>query len=81
VPSLHRETAFPQTDKSFHEEHAGRRTQPIELPVASQSVASNVIDAVTNGSPLGCPADHALDTVQLLEAIARSSATRQLIRL
>jgi predicted dehydrogenase len=53
----------------------------VALPLASQTIDGNFVAALTNGSPLCCPADQALDTVRLLEAIARSAATGQIVRL
>jgi len=39
------------------------------------------VAALIRGTPLCCPAEEALDTVRLLEAVARSAATRQCVRL
>jgi predicted dehydrogenase len=69
------------TDTSLEEERFGAPPRQIELSPQTQSVDSNFIASLQGGSPLCCPADHALDTVRLLEAIARSATTRQVVRL
>jgi predicted dehydrogenase len=39
------------------------------------------VAAILAGAPLCCPADQALDTVRLVEAITRSASTGQVVRL
>jgi hypothetical protein len=39
------------------------------------------VAALLTGAPLCCPADQALDTVRLLEAVTRSAAIGQTVRL
>ena len=46
-----------------------------------ESIDGNFVTALFRGTPLCCPADEALDTVRLIEAIARSAATGQCVRL
>lgn len=53
----------------------------LALPDSSESIDANFVSALTVGTPLCCPADQALDTVRLIEAIARSTATAQVVRL
>jgi len=69
------------TDQTLVEEIDGQAPQTIDLPAASENIDSNFVAAVSRGAPLCCPADQALDTVRLLEAIARSAATAQVVRL
>ncbi len=51
------------------------------LPAPIETIDSNFVAAVRGEAPLCCPADEALGTVRLLEAIARSAATGQVVRL
>lgn len=55
--------------------------QPVALPAAGPSVDANFVAAVLRDDPLCCPADSALETVKLLEAIARSAVTGGVVRL
>jgi predicted dehydrogenase len=69
------------TDQTLEEDQLGSPRQDIPLHPPSQTIDSNFVSALRNETPLCCPADQALDTVRLLEAIARSAATRQVVRL
>jgi predicted dehydrogenase len=69
------------TDQSLEEEHVGTPRREIALPLSSETIDGNFVAAVANGAYLCCPADQALDTVRLLEAIARSATTGQVVRL
>jgi predicted dehydrogenase len=69
------------TDQTFEEERFETPRRDVALPLASQTIDGNFVAALTNDFPLCCPADQALDTVRLLEAIARSAATGQIVRL
>jgi predicted dehydrogenase len=60
------------TTGSFHQ---------VPLPSAQESIDGNFVAALVRGAPLCCPADEALDTVRLIEAITRSASTRQFVRL
>ena len=55
------------------------RMSPCPRPPAPSTATSS--PPCRGQAPLCCPADQALDTVRLLEAIARSAATRQVVRL
>ncbi len=55
--------------------------QTVPLPAPSQTIDGNFVAAIAERLALCCPADQALDTVRLLEAIARSAATGQVVRL
>ncbi|MFO0908768.1 MAG: hypothetical protein U0794_10485 [Isosphaeraceae bacterium] len=59
----------------------GRRVAVQPLPQAAESIDGNFVSAVLRDTPLCCSAEEALDTVRLLEAIGRSVATGQLVRL
>jgi predicted dehydrogenase len=52
---------------------------PLHAPI--ESIDSNFVAAILNSTPLCCPAEEAMDTVRLLEAITRSAATGQVVRL
>jgi predicted dehydrogenase len=54
---------------------------PVALPEPATSVDANFVAAVREGAPLCCPAEEAVETVRLLEAIARSAATGEVVRL
>ena len=69
------------TDQTLEEERLDTPRRDVALPLAGQTIDGNFVAALTNGSTLCCPADQALDTVRLLEAIARSAATGQIVRL
>ncbi len=69
------------TDESLVEDRPGAQAVEVALPPPGRSVDGDFIAALRCEGPLGCPAEEALDTVRLLEAIARSAATRQVVRL
>ena len=69
------------TDQTLEEEGAQAVRREVSLPPAGVSIDGNFVAALTSGAPLSCPAEGALDTVRLLEAIARSAATGQVVRL
>jgi predicted dehydrogenase len=69
------------TDQKLEEQLLDAPRHEIALPPATQTIDSNFVAALKDGSPLCCPADQAMDTVRLLEAIARSAATGQVVRL
>lgn len=69
------------TDRTLEEERSGTSRREIAVPVTTETIDGNFVAALTKDSPLCCPADQALDTVRLLEAITRSAATGQLVRL
>jgi len=69
------------TDQTLEEERFGAPRQDIPLPAASRTIDGDFVAALRDQTPLCCPADQALDTVRLLEAMARSATTRQVVRL
>ena len=52
----------------------------IPLPVQEESIDANFVSALLCGTPLCCPADQAIETVRLLEAVMRSATMGQLVR-
>ena len=68
------------TDVALEEDDGGP-TRPVPLGGAVETLEGNFVEALTRGAPLCCPADEALDAVRLLEAIGRSAATGQVVRL
>ena len=69
------------TDRTLVEELGDAPGREVSLTEPAESIDSNFLAAVTEEAPLCCPADQALETVRLLEAVARSAMTRQLVRL
>jgi len=69
------------TGQTLEEERFDEPRHDAALPAPSQTIESNFVAAFASESRLGCPADLALDTARLLDAIARSAATGQIIRL
>lgn len=69
------------TDDKLIEEIGAVPGQAVELPEPTATIDANFIAAVTAGVPLCCPAVEALEAVRLLEAITRSAATGQVVRL
>jgi hypothetical protein len=51
------------------------------LPAGGQTIDANFVAAVLREEPLCCPAVSALETVKLLEGIARSAVTGGVVRL
>jgi predicted dehydrogenase len=69
------------TDQTLEEERFDTPRRDVALPLSCETIDGNFVAAIANGSSLCCPADQAIDSVRLLEAIARSAATRQVVRL
>jgi len=63
------------------DDETGSSRRQIALPEQAESIDGNFVAALIRGTPLCCPAEEALDTVRLLEAVARSAATGQRVRL
>jgi predicted dehydrogenase len=68
-------------DSSLVEERGTAAPQVLSLPDPAETIDGNFVAAIVAGGPLCCPADQALDTVRLLEALGRSAATGQVVRL
>jgi predicted dehydrogenase len=69
------------TDTMLVEERVDGQTVSIDLPEPVGSVDANFAAAVLDGFPLCCPAEDALNSVRLLEAIARSATIGQFVGL
>ncbi len=69
------------TDASLTEERGDGPPRPIPLPAPSGSVDANFVEAILEGVPLCCPAEQAVPTIRLLEAIARSATIGQFVGL
>jgi predicted dehydrogenase len=69
------------TDQTLEEERTDTPWREVALPGPSQTIDGNFVAALANRSALCCPADQALDTVRLLEAVGRSAATGEVVRL
>jgi predicted dehydrogenase len=69
------------TDQTLEQALLDAPWQDVDLPPTDQTIDGNFVAALTKETPLCCSADQALDTVRLLEAIARSAATGQIVRL
>lgn len=69
------------TDQTLEEESEGVPRRDVPLPEATETIDGDFVSALAVGTPLCCPAEQALDTVRLLEAIARSAATGQIVYL
>lgn len=69
------------TETTLLEQLGDATAEAVPLAKASESIDGNFVAAVVSDAPLCCPAEEALDTVRLLEAIARSAASGQAVRL
>jgi hypothetical protein len=69
------------TDQSLHEQIFDAPRREIPLPAPAETIEGNFVAAITGETRIYCPADAAIDTVRLLDAIARSAATGQVVRL
>jgi predicted dehydrogenase len=69
------------TDQNLEEERAGTPRRDVPSRLSTETIDANFVAALADGTALCCPADQAIDTVRLLESIARSAATRQVVRL
>jgi predicted dehydrogenase len=69
------------TDQALWFESGGSAPEAVALPAPTETIDGDFVTAVLGGTPPCCPADQAVDTVRLLEAITRSAATGQVVRL
>lgn len=68
-------------DEGEADPFASASARPPGPASGGESIDANFVASIVAGTPLCCPADQALDTVRLLEALSRSAATGQLVRL
>ncbi len=69
------------TERRLVQDDGGDEGQVADLPAPIETIDGNFVAAIRGEAPLCCPADEALDTVRLLEAISRSAASGQAVRL
>ena len=69
------------TDRTLVIERGPADRETVALPEPAESIDGNFVSALVGDAPLCCPAEQALDTVRLSEAIARSATTAQVVRL
>ena len=69
------------TDQALEEERPGSPRLDVPVAQTTSTIDGDFVAAVLDDAPLCCPADQALDNVRLLEAMARSAASRQVVRL
>ncbi|GAC1474431.1 MAG: hypothetical protein NVSMB9_24800 [Isosphaeraceae bacterium] len=69
------------TDQTLEEQSNDGQSRDVPLPQNLENIDRNFVSAILSNSPLSCPGEQALDTVRLLEAISRSAATGQVVRL
>jgi predicted dehydrogenase len=69
------------TDQAVEEQRFDEPPRLVPLPRPTESIERNFVAALAGDSRLCCPAERALEVVRLLDAIARSAATGQIVRL
>jgi predicted dehydrogenase len=69
------------TERTLVEAQGEAPGQALALPESAETIDGNFMAALIDDVPLCCPADQALDTVRLSEAIARSAVAGQVVRL
>ena len=69
------------TDQGLEQQDGDEPPRRAELPGPPRSIDDDFISSLIGNTAPCCPAEGALDTVRLQEAIARSAATLQLVRL
>jgi predicted dehydrogenase len=69
------------TDQSLQEQRADGSLIDVPLPPPAATIDGDFVSALRQGLSLCCPAEEALDTVRLLEAVTQSASTSQIVRL
>lgn len=69
------------TEASLEEQANGSSLNEVPLDGSTENIDGNFISALEKGTPLCCPAEEAVDTVRLLDAIIRSAAIGQIVKL
>lgn len=72
--------AIRASESSLEIKPAGSSAETRNLDQSSTSIDADFVSAVAHNQPPCCPVDQALDTVRLLEAIVRSCASAQVVR-
>jgi predicted dehydrogenase len=68
------------TDRSLVHYSADGSSHPVPLPEADRTIDQDFVLAILENTEPCCPAREAVETVRLLEAIARSGSTGQVVR-
>lgn len=68
------------SESSLEVKRAGREGEILDLPAGTASIDADFVSAVVSKRPPCCPVEEALDTVRLLEAVVRSAASGQVVR-
>jgi hypothetical protein len=69
------------TDQTILEDGSDVPPRLVPLPASGVTAEGNFVAALAGESQLRCPAHEAADAVRLVDAIARSAATGQIVRL
>lgn len=69
------------TDRTLRAAGADGVEAAADLPEAAETIDGNFVAAIAENRPLCCPAEEALETVRLIEAITRSALSNQVVRL
>ena len=69
------------TDQLLEVDGEGHGPSAVALPEQDESIDGNFVGSLSDDRPLSCPAEEALETVRLIEAVARSAATGHVVRL
>lgn len=69
------------TEHGLTELGPGARAEVVELASDMETIDGNFFAALAGERPLCCPAEQALDTVRLIDAITRSATENQVVRL
>ena len=69
------------TENRLIQETGAAEGEVVPLPAPIESIDGNFVSSIRGEAELCCSAEGALDTVRLLEAIGRSAATGQIVRL
>jgi predicted dehydrogenase len=62
-------------------ERAGQLAQELRFPEPERSIDADFVEAIRTGRSPCCPVEEAVETVRLLEAVVRSAASAQIVRL
>jgi predicted dehydrogenase len=69
------------TDRGLWQSVADGPTEPVMISEPNENIDGNFIAAIRDNSPICCTGEAALETVRLLEAVTRSAATGQVVKL
>jgi predicted dehydrogenase len=69
------------TDQALEEQHSDEAARLIPLPAASPSIEGDFVAGIAGLAQPSCSAREALESVRVLDAIARSAATGEIVRL